>query len=241
MKKLLAILMAFAMVCMAVPLQASPYTAHEHDVVDKSQPQSPHGYYKMVTGQPREIGTDAYAPDPPGGTAEFHCIVYIPVWYRQTDSRWAADIMQYAGEPIGTKGCALTSATMVFCYWGAWYDPKTFNTTVGDYADPLYWAGVAQRAGQGKVGTSPYVYFGKSFTTGDWYDLAYAISRGKAPIIEITKPSGGHHWVVVYSVDGYWYDPSSYMIVDPADGLSHPLTYYTSWGCYPSSLIIYNP
>jgi len=67
--------------------------------------------------------------------------------YAQTDPRWASHNMRTCDLSIGEAGCALTSAAMVFGYYGDTRNPAQLNLCLGNYACPIYWQTAAKRVG----------------------------------------------------------------------------------------------
>lgn len=153
--------------------------------------------------------------------------------YSQNDSRWANDVMQTCGRTIGHAGCLLTSATMVFRYYGSSMDPGQVNSCMGNDACPWVHRVGADRCSQHKA--KWYNFFSPSYNTFIW-----ALSEGYPPILELTKP-GRTHWVVLYGVSGSGLQDSHYWIIDPSDGRTKSLTSYTGNGWSKSVVSLYGP
>lgn len=182
--------------------------------------------------------------NPPDGQRDFYAAINIPYTYLQSDPRWRENLMKSRMRSIWTDGCTLTSACMVFNAYGAYSDPGVFNAQMDDGACPFNWDVAPSRAGLSHVRydlTSPYKKLRyEELGANEWYNMAWAIQLGDAPIVEFTKPDGNNHWVVVYSVNGLFSLKNSYRILDPAYG-ERPMTDLTNQGWYITSLVIYEP
>jgi len=219
-------------------------------------PNSAVDFYEACTGQPNPYAGEAESGDvhiewspPPPGEYDFSSRVNIPYMYNQGDPNWRYDIMQTRGRTIGSAGCALVSATMVFRRWGVNKDPHQFNIAMGGGACPFAWTDAPGFAGEGMVAKharTPYIRFGWSYSdsmpASDWYNMAWALRRGLNPIVEVTRPDETTHWLVVVQVGGPPNYAGSYRVVDPNGGYERPLTDYTiGQSCHATSLVIYEP
>lgn len=164
-------------------------------------------------------------------------LVLLDIWlnvprFSQNDSAWKNDVMQTCGMTIGQAGCALTSASMVFKYYGANNkNPGQLNTCMGDKACPFWWSYGAGHCSEGKA---IYIgYYGFSYST-----LVWALESDRPPILKLTK-SGNTHWVVVNAVHGDGLSPDDYRINDPWDGINKNLASYTNNGWALSNIVVY--
>ena len=120
------------------------------------------------------------------------------------------------------QGCAITSATMVFRYYGANNNPGEVNECCGDHdcrsGCNLLWQCAADHCSDNEAGFVGYYGF-------YWSALCGLLSQGRPPIVDV-----GGHFVVVYRSLGYDLDDAcDYYINDPADGSTYKkLCYYTN-------------
>ncbi len=154
-------------------------------------------------------------PLPPrGGRYFFHRVELAVPLYRQGDEKWRHDAL--GGMPqngtIGSAGCAIASAAMVFRYYGIAIDPQQLNwflTGSGGYTEQgwLYW----ERATWWAPQRVRHVY----------EDLpSYALidsnlARGNPVIVRVRYSSGITHFVVIAGKEGF-----DYLIRDPGAGAS---------------------
>ena len=114
---------------------------------------------------------------------------------------------------IGNCGCTITSAAMVFKYYGVEITPERMNEDMGASACPFAWQVAESRCGEGKVR-----YEGK-FVTSDIAKLLERAehelnTRKRPPILKLAQKSSGlTHWVVIVSGSGS--RPEDYIINDP--------------------------
>jgi len=157
--------------------------------------------------------------------------LYVPR-FSQKDPAWSGLVMQTCGETIGSAGCLLTSAAMVFKYYGAINkNPGQLNTCMGNNACPWIFAA---GAGCSEDKAAWYNLYGFSYST-----LVWALESGWPPILELTKSDGGTHWVVVNAVRGDGLSDSNYTISDPIDGTVKSLTAYTNNGRTKNRIAVY--
>lgn len=177
------------------------------------------------------LPTPAYAPQH-SPLALLNIWLYVPR-FSQNDPNWKGDVMQTCGMTIGQAGCALTSASMVFKYYGAINkNPGQLNTCMGDKACPFWWRDGAEHCSEGKATYVGYYNF-------DYGTLVWALDSGRPPILELTK-SGNTHWVVVNAVHGDGLSPDNYRINDPWDGVNKNLASYTNNGWSLSNIVVYS-
>jgi len=152
--------------------------------------------------------------------------IWLPIpALSQRNPGWANEVMQTCGQTIGNAGCLLTSATMVFQFYGSSKNPKQVNACMGNKACPWYFAEGADNCSENKA-----AFLGLYNSTYD--NFIWALSRGYPPILEV-----GGHWVVIYGVSGSGTQDSHYYIVDPWDGQSKSLAAYS--GAPKNRLAIY--
>jgi hypothetical protein len=110
---------------------------------------------------------------------------------------------------IGACGCTLTSATMLFAYYGAAVTPPQVSDCMGTSACPFYWSsGAACSAGKAQwVGTIGF----------SWERLDQELNQNSRPVIlgmhRLVETEIRTHWVLVTS--GHGNDPSGYLVHDP--------------------------
>lgn len=142
--------------------------------------------------------------------------IWLPIpALSQNNPGWANEVMQTCGQTIGNAGCLLTSATMVFQFYGSSKNPKQVNACMGNEACPWYFVKGADSCSENKA-----AFLGIYSPTYD--NFVWALSQGYPPILEV-----GGHWVVIYGVSGSGAQDSHYYIVDPWDGQSKSLASYS--------------
>jgi hypothetical protein len=157
--------------------------------------------------------------------------LYVPR-FRQTDPAWSANVMQTCGQTIGNAGCLLTSAAMVFKYYGATSkNPGQLNTCMGNNACPWQFASGANNCSESKATWNNL--YGFNYST-----LVWALESGWPPILELTS-GGNTHWVVVNAVRGDGLSDGNYSISDPLDGTVKGLTSYTNNGWAKNRIAVY--
>jgi len=149
---------------------------------------------------------------PRGGRYFFHRMELAVPSFRQGDDKWADDPL--GGMPengtLGSAGCAVAAAAMVFRSYGIETDPQQLNwflTDTSGYTPEgwLYW----DRAAWWAPTRVRHVY----------EDLpSYALidsnlARGNPVIVRVRFPSGVTHFVVIAGKDGF-----DYLIRDPGAG-----------------------
>lgn len=158
--------------------------------------------------------------------------IVLPVApYWQCSPAWGSNVMQTCGQTICNSGCLLTSASMVFRYYGSHLNPGQVNTCMGTDACPWVHSAGGDRCSEAKATWA-------GFFSSDYSTLILALSRNEPPILQLTRP-GRTHWVVVYAVNGSGLQDSHYRIVDPADGTTKYLTAYTGNGWSKSGISLY--
>lgn len=149
---------------------------------------------------------------PRGGRYFFHR-VEIPVpSFRQGDPRWSDDPLGGVAEngTLGSAGCAVASAAMIFQSYGIAVDPQQLNwflTGVGGYTPEgwIYWDRAAWWAPD---------RVRQTYEDLPSYDLIDSnLSRGNPVIVRVRFPSGMTHFVVIAGKNGL-----DYLIRDPGAG-----------------------
>ncbi|MGC3991090.1 MAG: C39 family peptidase [Chthoniobacteraceae bacterium] len=159
-------------------------------------------------------------PLEPSGGLYFFSRVLIPVpGYAQADPQWHTDTLAYGPDTMGSAGCAVTSAAMVFKFYGVDINPQQLNWFLqksGGFTPEgwLYWEAVAELA----PGSIEKAYEdAPSYALIDWNLL-----HGNPVIIRIRLSRGVTHFVVIVGKQGW-----DYLIRDPGAGAAR--------GYYPLS------
>jgi hypothetical protein len=140
-------------------------------------------------------------------------------FFSQRDPRWKDHPLRTTGactlSTIGTGGCTLTSATMVFRFYGAQQtstggtmNPPNVSDCMGTSACPFNWD-------RGEVCSDGHAAL-VARTGFDWGRLDREINQNHRPVIvKLSNKTNSNdtHWVVV--VSGYGSDPRNYRIHDP--------------------------
>jgi len=152
-------------------------------------------------------------------------------YFSQTDPTWGNyQLGSCAGVTIRSSGCAMTSVSMIFKYYGANTNPQILNNCLignGGYLGcAIYWGTAAIKCSENKatlVGTG-----GFNFTT-----LEQELAAGYPVVVGF---SWIPHYVVVVSGSGS--NPANYIINDPnpAGGTTKNMSYYGT----PDSMIRYH-
>lgn len=126
-------------------------------------------------------------------------------WYSQRDSRWRYTTMRTCGYTIGSQGCLVTSAAMLFDYYGADTDSARLNADKGAGACLFQWT---NRGTQGKA-----VY--KRSQKFSYAVLEEELRNNRPVILGVGKDRDNfpEHWVLVVSGEGS--DPANYRVNDP--------------------------
>jgi hypothetical protein len=161
---------------------------------------------RTVIVPPSKTGQDFVAMAPPPSCA-------VP-FFSQRDAKWKNHPLRTNGvcvsacSTIGACGCTLTSATMVFAYYGADLTPPTLSDCMGTSACPFYW------------GTGASCTNGKATWVGQydfsWSHLDQELNQNHRPVLlgmaQKGKPQNTH-WIVVVSGQGS--DAANYTVHDP--------------------------
>ena len=184
--------------------------------------------------------TGSYSVSIAGGTGS--CSV---PFFSQRDARWVDHPLRSAGvcsaycSKIRTCGCTLTSATMLFAYYGAAITPPQISDCMVTQACPFYW-GIGASCSVGKA-----KFVAKSdFNAGSgWQRLDQELNQNHRPVLlgmHRTSDASKTHWVLVIS--GHGADPGDYLVNDPwpLDGADTNLSVLSSNGWVPDTLAVYS-
>ncbi len=148
-------------------------------------------------------------------------------YFSQRDSRWKNHPLRTAGvcspycSTIGHCGCTLTSAAMVFDYYGSSRNPAQLSDCMGAQACPFYWCtGAACSQGQAQ-------YVGRYDFS--WSRLERELNQNERPVILGMHKGIYTHWVVVLNGSGS--SRANYTIHDPwpVHGANMKLNAYNAW------------
>lgn len=132
----------------------------------------------------------------------------VPFFW-QADPTWQNLPLRNCSAPcdkIGPCGCTLTSAAMLFRFYGANVTPATLSSCMGNKACPFYWGTGAGCSGGKAAFVGMYGF--------SWSQLDYQVNQKSRPVILGMERGGVPHWVVV--VRGSGNNPANYTINDPA-------------------------
>lgn len=149
-------------------------------------------------------------------------------FFSQRDSRWINHPLRTTGvcslycSTIGACGCTLTSAAMLFAYYGANLLPPTLSDCMGTSACPFYWSVGASCSNGQATWVNRYQF--------SWARLDQELNQNNRPVIlgmHCGSNRNDTHWVLVTS--GYGSDASDYIIHDPwpLNGADTNLNVYT--------------
>ena len=149
---------------------------------------------------------------PRGGRYFFHRVELPLPSFRQGDERWRDDALGGVPEngTLGSAGCAVASAAMVFQSYGIETDPQQLNWflgAVGGYTDRgwLYW----DRAAWWAPDRVRHIYEGLP----SYYLIDSNLVRGNPVIVRVRLRSGITHFVVIAGKEGF-----DYLVRDPGAG-----------------------
>jgi len=153
--------------------------------------------------------------------------------YSQNSSPWNDDNMEVCDETIGDAGCTLTSATMVFAYYGSSLEPDDVNTCMGNSACLWVWA-------DGEDCSNNEADWDGALSAS-YAALVLSLMEGYPSILQLRKGSDNQHWVVVKAVSGSGTDADDFTINDPSNGQSRGLDDYIDDGWWMNVIAIYTP
>ena len=149
---------------------------------------------------------------PRGGRYFFHRVELPVPSFRQDDSRWRDDSLGGVPEngTLGTDGCAVASAAMVFQSYGIDTDPQQLNwflTMVGGYTPEgwLYW----DRATWWAPDRVRHIYE----DLPNYSLIDSNLAHGNPVIVRLRFGNGITHFVVIAGKDGF-----DYLVRDPGNG-----------------------
>ena len=149
---------------------------------------------------------------PSGGRYYFERVELPVPSFRQGDERWSADALGGVPEngTLGSAGCAVAAAAMVFLSYGIETDPQQLNwflTAVGGYTEEgwIYW----ERAAWLAPDDVQHVY--EDLPSYQLIDSNLA--RGNPVIVRVRFSSGVTHFVVIAGKQGF-----DYLVRDPGAG-----------------------
>lgn len=152
-------------------------------------------------------------PLSPSGGRYYFQRVELPVpSLRQSDERWRADAIGGVSEngTLGSVGCAVAAAAMVFQSYGIEIDPQQLNwflTDKGGYTERgwLYW----ERAAWWAPDRVRHVYE----DLPSYHLIDSNLDRGNPVIVRVRYRNGVTHFVVIAGKDGF-----DYLVRDPGAG-----------------------
>lgn len=138
---------------------------------------------------------------------------------QQGDARWKNEVMLSKGVSIGSKGCCLTSFTMIQQYYGGTDTPAQVNAKLGNNACLFRYAAAASTYQYtcNLVTTVPSTTYAKNYIKG-------AINSGQ-PVLIGMESSNGSHFVAAYGYNG-----DDIIISDPAARKYQTLAQYLNTG-----------
>jgi hypothetical protein len=149
---------------------------------------------------------------PHGGRYFFQRVQLRVPSFRQEDERWSADALGGVPEngTLGSAGCAVAAAAMLFQSYGFDTDPQQLNwflTSVGGYTEEgwIYW----ERAAWLAPDRVRHVY--EDLPSYQLIDSNLA--RGNPVIVRVRFSSGVTHFVVIAGKQGF-----DYLVRDPGAG-----------------------
>ena len=149
---------------------------------------------------------------PRGGRYFFHRVELPVPSFRQGDERWRDDPLGGVIEngTLGSDGCAVASAAMIFRFYGIDTDPQRLNwflTATDGYTKEgwIYW----DRAAWWAPDRVRYLY--EDLPSYQLIDSNLA--RGNPVIVRVRFGSGITHFVVIAGKDGF-----DYLVRDPGGG-----------------------
>lgn len=175
-------------------------------------------------------------PLAPSGGRYFFNRVELPVpSLRQGDERWRAEPIGGVPEngTLGSVGCAVAAAAMVFQSYGIDTDPQQLNwflTEKGGYTERgwLYW----ERAAWWAPDRVRHVYE----DLPSYHLMDSNLARGNPVIVRVRYESGITHFVVVAGKEGF-----DYLVRDPGAGAAKGLYPLRELGSDIEALRFYEP
>ena len=175
-------------------------------------------------------------PLSPSGGRYYAQRVELPVpSFRQGDERWGEDALGGVPEngTLGSAGCAVAAAAMVFQAYGIDIDPQQLNwflTDKGGYTERgwLYW----ERAAWWAPDRVRHVYE----DLPSYHLIDSNLARRNPVIVRVRYSSGITHFVVIAGKDGF-----DYLVRDPGAGAAKGLYPLRELGSDIEALRFYEP
>jgi hypothetical protein len=152
----------------------------------------------------------------PSGGLYFPRRYELPVpSFRQADPIWRYDPLGASDETLGSAGCAISSAAMVFRFYGIDTDPQRLNWFLQEHDGYtpqgwVYW----EKAAEFAPGRVRHIY--EDLPSYRLIDTN--LLRGNPVIVRLRMSRGTTHFVVIAGKDGY-----DYLTQDPGRGASRGL------------------
>ncbi|RLC77951.1 MAG: hypothetical protein DRJ03_10755 [Chloroflexi bacterium] len=154
-------------------------------------------------------------------------------YFSQIDPSWKNHPLRgsCSCKTIGRCGCTLTSAAMIFKYYGVDLTPASLSDCMGNKACPFYWWVAGSSCSNGEA-----QYEGKKDFS--WSQLEYQLNHNNRPVI-LRLHRKHDHFVLVLSGSGS--NPANYTIHDPGviQGANMRLDAYTSKSWKLKNLYLY--
>ncbi|HEX5176616.1 MAG TPA: C39 family peptidase [Chthoniobacteraceae bacterium] len=153
--------------------------------------------------------------EPRGGLYFPHRLELAVPSFRQGDPLWRYDPLGASDETLGSAGCAISSAAMVFRYYGIDTDPQRLNWFLQEHEGYtpqgwVYWEKAAEFAPE----RVRHIY--EDLPSHRLIDTN--LLRGNPVIVRLRMPRGTTHFVVVAGKEGY-----DYLTRDPGRGANKGL------------------
>jgi hypothetical protein len=164
-------------------------------------------------------------------------------YFSQIDPQWATHELQTNGScspecgTIGACGCTLTSAAMLFAYYGANLTPLTLSDCMGTNACMFDFRYASSDCSDGQATWDKLYGF-------DWGRLDREINQNGHPVIlEMYRERDNEtdtHWVLVTS--GHGNNAEGYLVHDPSveNGANRKLSPFQRAGYIPNRIAVYN-
>jgi hypothetical protein len=172
---------------------------------------------------------------PWGGRYFFHRVELPVPSFRQGDEKWRADAIGGVEDngTLGSVGCAVAAAAMIFKSYGIDTDPQQLNwflTAVGGYTEEgwLYW----ERAAWWAPERVRHVY--EDLPSYSLIDSN--LQRANPVIVRVRLANGVTHFVVVAGKEGF-----DYLIRDPGAGAAKGYYPLRELGSNIEALRFYEP
>lgn len=153
--------------------------------------------------------------EPSGGCYFFRTVQLAVPSFRQADPQWRYDPLGSSEESLGSAGCAVASAAMVFSFYGIDTDPQRLNWFLQEtdgYTPEgwIYWDKAAELA------PAQVRHLYEDLPSHRLIDTN--ILRGNPVIVRLRMATGRTHFVVIAGKKGF-----DYLTQDPGRGASRGL------------------